>query len=63
MIDGEAIKHMLFNYRLAASGWQYCQVTYGGESFAAFSDGLQSAFAKSGGVPLEVRLLSHKRTK
>lgn len=54
-IDGEAIKHMLFNYRLAASGWQYCQVTYGGESFAAFSDGLQNAFAKSGGVPMEVR--------
>jgi len=50
-IDAKPFKHMLFNYRLPASGWAYSQVTYGGESFAAFSDGLQNAFAKSKGVP------------
>jgi len=33
------------------NSWAYSQVTYGGESFAAFSDGLQNAFAKSKGVP------------
>ena len=54
-IQTESFKHMLFNYRLPASGWTYSQVTYGGESFAAFSDGLQNAFAKSKGVPQEVR--------
>jgi len=54
-IGHEPCKHMLFNYRLAASGWHYSQVIYGGESFAAFSDGLQNAFRASGGVPKEVR--------
>lgn len=54
-IDAKAFKHLLFNYRLPASGWVYSQVIYGGESFAAFSDGLQNAFAKSKGVPKEVR--------
>lgn len=54
-IQTESFKHMLFNYRLPASGWTYSQVTYGGESFAVFSDGLQNAFAKSKGVPQEVR--------
>ena len=55
-IGRQPCKHMLFNYRLAASGWQYCQVIYGGESFAAFSDRLQNAFRASGGVPKEVRI-------
>lgn len=54
-LKGKRFRHRLFNYRLAASGWQYYQVIYGGESFAAFADGLQNAFAKSGGVPKEVR--------
>ena len=54
-IANQTVKHMLFNNRSAASGLQYCQVVYDGESFAAFSDGLQNAFNKSGGVPQEVR--------
>jgi hypothetical protein len=33
----------------------YSHVIYGGESFAAFSDSLQNAFAKREGVPQEVR--------
>ncbi|PYE29958.1 transposase [Idiomarina fontislapidosi] len=54
-IAGERLKHMLFHYRMPASGWAYAQVIYGGESFAAFSDGLQNAFRAAGGVPQEIR--------
>lgn len=54
-IDGVPLVHKLFHYRLVASGWAYAQVTYAGESFAAFSDGLQNAFHAAGGVPIEVR--------
>lgn len=54
-IAGELLKHMLFHYRMPASGWAYAQVIYGGESFAAFSDGLQNAFAAAGGVPQKIR--------
>lgn len=54
-IAGEPLKHMLFHYRMPASGWAFSQVTYGGESFAAISDGLQNAFKAAGGVPKEVR--------
>ena len=42
-------------HRMPASGWAFVQVTYGGESFAAFSDGLQNAFKAAQGVPKEVR--------
>lgn len=54
-IAGKPLKHMLFHYRMPASGWAYAQVIYGGESFAALSDGLQNAFTAAGGVPLKVR--------
>jgi hypothetical protein len=54
-IAGKPLKHMLFHYRMPASGWAYAQVIYGGESFAAFSDGLQKAFKAAGGVPKVVR--------
>ena len=54
-IAGVPLKHRLFHYRLVASRWGYAQVVYGGESFAALSDGLQRAFAASGGVPHELR--------
>ncbi len=54
-ISGERLKHMLFHYRMPASGWAYVKVVYGGESFSAFSDGLQNAFKAANGVPKEVR--------
>lgn len=54
-IASEPLKHMYFHYRLPASGWAYAQVIYGGESFAALSDGLQNAFKAAGGVPKEIR--------
>lgn len=54
-IAGQALRHKLFHYRLVASGWAYAQVTYGGESFSALSDGLQKAFRASEGVPRQLR--------
>ena len=54
-IAGEPLKHLLFHYRLPASGWAYAQVVYGGESYTALSEGLQNAFRASNGVPLNVR--------
>lgn len=39
-INGKPLKHLLYHYRLAYSGWQYVQVIQGGESFVALSQGL-----------------------
>jgi hypothetical protein len=50
-ITGEPLEHLLYHYRLAYSGWQYVRVVKGGESFAALSEGLQEALARSGGSP------------
>jgi hypothetical protein len=54
-ISGEVLKHLLYHYRLAFSGWCYVKVICGGESYTALSTGLQNAFWRSGGVPLEHR--------
>jgi len=54
-ILGEPLKHMLYHYRLAYSGWRYAKVVLGGESFSALSEGLQEAFFQCGGVPYEHR--------
>ena len=50
-INGKPLKHLLYHYRLAYSGWQYVQVIQGGESFVALSQGLQNALTLSGGSP------------
>ena len=50
-IQGKPLKHLLYHYRLAYSGWQYVQVIQGGESFVALSQGLQNALTESGGSP------------
>lgn len=54
-IGGEPFPHLLYQFRLAYSGWRYAQVIQGGESFAALSEGLQNALTKLGGVPIEHR--------
>lgn len=54
-LGGEAFKHKLYHYRLVYSGWTYAQVTLGGESFESLSSGLQNAFWRSGGVPVNHR--------
>jgi len=47
--------HLLYQFRLAYSGWRYVKVTLGGESYSALADGLQSAFQLAGGCPIEHR--------
>ncbi len=54
-IAGNPFSHLLYHYRLAYSGWQYVQVIQGGESFIGLSQGMQNAFASSGGVPKQHR--------
>jgi transposase InsO family protein len=54
-IKGEAFKHILYQYRLAYSGWRSVTVIQGGESYAALSCGLQRALQHSGGSPIEHR--------
>lgn len=54
-INGEPFTHLLYHFRLAYSGWSHMHVIQGGESFAALSEGLQSALWQLGGVPLRHR--------
>lgn len=54
-INGQTLKHILYHFRLAYSGWCYVKVILSGESFSALSEGLQDALWRLGGVPLEHR--------
>jgi hypothetical protein len=54
-LQGEVFTHLLYQFRLAYSGWRYVQVTLGGESYSALADGLQSALSRAGGSPIEHR--------
>lgn len=54
-IQGEAFKHLLYQFRLAFSGWRYVQPVQGGESYAALSESLQKALHMLGGSPSEHR--------
>ncbi|BCD99512.1 IS21 family transposase [Marinagarivorans cellulosilyticus] len=54
-IAGEPFKHLLYQFRLAYSGWRSVTVIQGGESFAALSTGLQRALQQAGGCPIEHR--------
>lgn len=54
-IAGHPFSHLLYQYRLAYSGWRHTQIVQGGESFAALSEGLQNALIKLGGCPIEHR--------
>lgn len=47
--------HLIYQYRLAYSGWRCAHIVRGGESYSALAEGLQNALHKSGGVPLEHR--------
>ena len=51
-LKGKLFNHLLYQFRLAYSGWRYVQVTLGGESYSALADGLQSAFQLAGGSPI-----------
>jgi transposase InsO family protein len=54
-IQGEPFKHLLYQFRLAYSGWRSVTVVQGGESYAALASGLQRALQQAGGSPLEHR--------
>ncbi len=54
-IDGKAFVHLLYQFRLAFSGWRHVHIIQGGESYSALADGLQSALHCLGGTPKEHR--------
>ena len=54
-IKGVAFVHLLYQFRLAFSGWRSVTVIQGGESYSALADGLQNALHDLGGVPHEHR--------
>ncbi len=54
-IAGEPFKHLLYQFRLAYSGWRDAHIVQGGESYSALADGLQNALHKVGGAPKEHR--------
>lgn len=55
LINGIALKHMLYHFRLVYSKWSYVKVIQTGESFQALSEGLQEALSVLGGCPKEHR--------
>lgn len=54
-IQGKPLKHLLYQFRLAYSGWRSVTVIQGGESYAALACGLQRALQQAGGSPIEHR--------
>ena len=54
-IAGEPLQHLLYQFRLAFSGWRYVLAIQGGESYAALAEGLQRALSRLGGCPQEHR--------
>ncbi len=54
-IGGKAFTHLLYQFRLAYSGWRSVHIIQGGESYSALAEGLQNALHQLGGVPQEHR--------
>lgn len=54
-IQGKGFPHLLYQFRLAFSGWRSVCVTQGGESYSALATGLQRALQQAGGSPIEHR--------
>ena len=54
-IRGKSFKHLLYQFRLAYSGWRSVTAIQGGESYAALACGLQRALQQAGGSPIEHR--------
>jgi transposase InsO family protein len=54
-IQGVLFKHLLYQFRLAYSGWRSVTLVQGGESYAALACGLQRALQQAGGSPIEHR--------
>jgi transposase InsO family protein len=54
-IGGAPFKHLLYQFRLAYSGWRSVTLVQGGESYEARACGLQRALQQAGGSPIEHR--------
>lgn len=54
-IAGKPFAHLLYQFRLANSGWRHVHIVKGGESYSALADGLQNALHLLGGTPKEHR--------
>ena len=54
-IDQKPFAHLLYQFRLAFSGWRHVHIIQGGESYSALADGLQGALHTLGGAPGEHR--------
>jgi hypothetical protein len=54
-IQKKPLRHLLYHFRLAYSGWSYLKVVLGGESYTALTEGLQEALWCVGGSPFEHR--------
>ena len=54
-IDQKPFAHLLYQFRLAFSGWRHVHIIQGGESYSALAGGLQSALHTLGGTPKEHR--------
>lgn len=54
-VAGIVLRHRLYHFRLAFSGFEHAHVVLGGESFVALAEGLQNALWALGGVPKEHR--------
>ena len=54
-LAGQAFPHLLYQFRLAYSGWRSVTIVQGGESYAALACGLQRALQQAGGSPVEHR--------
>ncbi len=54
-VRGKELKHLLYHFRLAYSGWSHLKVILGGESYTALTEGLQESLRLLGGSPLEHR--------
>ncbi len=54
-VAGVGLRHRLYHFRLAYSGFEHAHVVLGGESFVALATGLQDALWSLGGVPKEHR--------
>lgn len=54
-LAGQPFDHLIYQFRLAYSGWRDAHIVQGGESYSALAEGLQKALYKIGGAPLEHR--------
>ena len=50
-IGGKPFRHLLYQFRLAFSGWRFVMAIQGGESYAALAEGLQRVYRRAKVTP------------